>query len=132
MEEVAAPKKWVWREAMAEAVARAKKKLGITQSELAVELGVGREVMLWSRNPAPLPGYDYPRPGIGLEKAVELCQMAGFNDEEIHEMAAGWVEEGYWKSQREHLRTIRMLGARARKERWTELAAVALATLKLP
>lgn len=130
--EVKAPD-WRWRKLIHQAVSDATSRLGITQSELSVRLGVGREIMLWSRNPAPLPGYDYPRKGIGLGKAVELCrEHAGWDEDAIEVMAGAWVEEGYWKVQREHIRSIRMLSKAAQAERWVDLGRIALETGKLP
>lgn len=126
------PKTWRWRELMAKAVDDATRRLGVVQSELSSRLGVGREIMLWSRNPDPLPGKDYPRGGIGLDKAVELCRLAGWNGEQVVEMAAAWVEEGYWRVQREHLATIRMLSAAKQAERWRVLGEIAISSGKLP
>lgn len=120
------PDDWKWRELVRLAIGDAQRRQGgITQNELAHLLGVGRELMLFSRNTTPYGSYDYPRPGMGLIKSCELAELAGWSEKQVYELVVAWIQEAMWRAHRQHFLTIQMLPAGKCRRRWEELAGLA-------
>lgn len=120
------PDNWPWRDLMAQAISDAQDVLGVTQSELAARLGVSREVMLRSKDQTIVPGRDYPKKGIGLTRALELCRMARWSQVKIDAMLTAWVQESLWRSARDHFETLSQLPSALQRRRWKQLARLAV------
>ena len=116
---------------MAEAIAGAQRRQGgMTQGELAAKVGCGREILSHSKSGALESGRDYPRKAIGLATALRICELAGWGKGKIDDMAVAFVQEQFWRSQRDHYQTIEMLPDNLRTKRWRQLGLAFLAEVR--